>query len=34
MIQIDKYASIDSAISDHDAITAEALVALGNNLLD
>lgn len=34
MVQIDKYASIDSAISDHDAITAEALAALGNNLLD
>ena len=34
MVQIDKYASIDSGISDHDAITAEALVALGNNLLD
>lgn len=34
MVEIDKYASIDSAISEQDAITAEALADLGHYLLE
>lgn len=34
MVQIDRYASIESDISEHDPISAEALVELGHNLLE
>ena len=34
MVQIDRYASIESDISRHDPISAEALVELGHNLLE
>ena len=34
MVQIDRYASIESDISGHDPISAEALVELGHNLLE
>ena len=34
MVQIDRYASIESDISGHDPITAETLVELGHNLLE